>query len=53
MGNYIKYFSTTEEYTAFKNSQLFVTPNVSYVAATRTLYYTGLDNLTVVTEAEE
>lgn len=52
MANYITYFNTLAQYTAFKNSEDFVTPNVSYVEENQTLYYTGFDGSTIETNTD-
>lgn len=38
---YLKYFQTETDYTSFKGSDDFKTPNVSYIVETDTVKYTG------------
>ena len=40
---YLKKFETGAEYTAFKNSEDFITPNVTYVVSNNIVYMTSDD----------
>ena len=50
---YLKKFETKAEYIAYKNSENFITPNVSYVVSNNAVYMTK-DNYTIfeVTDGE-
>lgn len=40
---YLKKFETEAEYTAYKNSEDFITPNVTYVVSNNVVYMTSDD----------
>ena len=52
MANYINYFNKKSDYEFFKNTEEFITPNVSFIEENQTLYYIGLDGKTFETKAD-
>ena len=52
MANYINYFNKRTDYETFKNTEGFITPNVSFIEENQTLYYIGLDGKSFETKAD-
>jgi hypothetical protein len=43
---YLRKFETKAEYIAYKNSEDFIKPNVTYVASNRKVFFTPIKNTT-------